>query len=199
MVLKLADELLRAGCVLFGDFELKSGQRSPIYFDLRLIVGQPELLASVADLYLPLLEPLEFDRLAAVPYAGLPIATAIALRGGYPLVYPRRERKAYGTRSAVEGGHQVDEQVVLIDDLASTGASKLEALEQLRNVGLRVRDVVVLIDREGGAHQQLAAAGCRLHAVYRLTALLDHWQASGAVPTAQVERARAFVASAQPP
>ena len=72
--LNLADEMLNAGCVRFGDFKLKSGERSPIYFDLRLLAGNPALLSHVADAYLPVLADLEFERLAAVPYAGLPIA-----------------------------------------------------------------------------------------------------------------------------
>ncbi|MFV2045291.1 MAG: orotidine-5'-phosphate decarboxylase, partial [Anaerolineales bacterium] len=87
----LADALLDAGCVKFGDFELKSGEHSPIYFDLRLLAGRPSLLSRVAAVYLPILRRLTYDRLAAVPYAGLPIATAISLLSGRPLIYPRRE------------------------------------------------------------------------------------------------------------
>jgi uridine monophosphate synthetase len=141
---ELADELLAAGCVQFGDFMLKSGERSPIYFDLRLLAGRPKLLAKVAEAYLPVLERLEFDRLAAVPYAGLPIATAVSLRSGCPLVYPRKERKTYGTGASVEGGFESGEKVLLLDDLATTGGSKFEAIEQLAEVGLQAEDVVVL-------------------------------------------------------
>lgn len=193
----LADALLEAGCVRFGDFTLKSGQQSPIYIDLRLLASLPDLLAQVAAAYLPVLKALRFDRLAALPYAALPIGTAIALQSGRPLIYPRRETKAYGTRAAVEGQFQAGETAVVVDDLATTGGSKLEAIERLKAEGLEVRDVVVLIDRQGGAQEALAAVGCGLHAVFTLGALLDHWQSRGALDPAQAQRVRDFLARSQ--
>jgi uridine monophosphate synthetase len=191
---RLADDLLAAGCVRFGEFRLKSGMASPIYFDLRLLAGSPELLYRVAEAYLPLLEVLAFDRLAAVPYAGLPVGTALALKTGKPLIYPRKERKSYGTGQAVEGGHRPGETALLIDDLATTGGSKLEAIETLRSAGLRVADVAVLIDREGGASAELAAAGCQLHAVFALSQLLEHWERSDQIEPERIEAVRSFLA-----
>jgi uridine monophosphate synthetase len=177
--LELADALLDSGCVKFGDFELKSGDRSPIYFDLRLLTGHPELLARVAAVFIPILDKLSFDRLAAVPYAGLPIATAIALQSGRPLIYPRKEVKEYGTGATVEGGFTSGETAVLIDDLITNGSSKIEAADKLKAASLEVHDVVVLIDRGSGAEESLAEAGLQLHAVFTLPELLDHWAASG--------------------
>lgn len=189
----LADELLSSGCVQFGDFELKSGVHSPIYFDLRLLTGRPDLLRRAAAAYRPLLERLTFSRLAAVPYAGLPIGTALSLLVGSPLIYPRREVKHYGTRQAVEGGFKPGETALLIDDLATTAGSKFEAIETLQAAGLEVRDVVVLIDREGGASQALEQRGLRLHAVFALSTLLTYWERTGAVPLQQLEAVRSFL------
>lgn len=184
---RLADELLDAGCVRFGEFTLKSGLKSPIYFDLRLLAGRPRLLSRVAAAYRPSLATLTFDRLAALPYAGLPIGTALALQTGLPLVYPRKEVKGYGTRAVVEGGFEPGETVVLIDDLATTGGSKFEAIERLTAAGLVVRDVVVLIDRQSGAREDLAAEGFQLHAVFTLGQLLAHWKAVGRLSEGDVE------------
>ena len=192
-LVSLADGLLEAGCVKFGQFTLKSGLQSPIYLDLRLLVSRPTLLAQAAAAYLPLLHGLAFDRLAALPYAALPIATAISLQGGWPLVYPRKEAKAYGTRAEVEGTYLPGERVAVIDDLATTGGSKFEAIEKLAAAGLQTQDVVVLIDRQSGAKEALAGAGCRLHPVLTLTQLLDHWERSGRVPGEQIEAARKMV------
>ncbi len=189
----LADSLLQAGCVQFGEFTLKSGRKSPIYLDLRLLASYPRLLTQAADAYLPLLRELTFDCLAAVPYAGLPIGTAVALRGGWPLVYPRKEVKAYGTLKAVEGVYRPGERAVLLDDLATTGGSKFEAVERLQAADLEVQDVVVLIDRQGGAAEALAARGLRLHAVLRLTDLLAHWEGKGRIDAAQARAVRAFL------
>lgn len=190
---ELADGLLQVGCVKFGQFTLKSGLLSPIYLDLRLLVGYPRLLEQVARAYLPLLHTLSFDRLAALPYAALPVGAAISLLSAWPLIYPRKEMKAYGTKAEIEGVYLPGERVAVIDDLATTGGSKFEAIEKLAAAGLQVRDVVVLIDRQSGAAQALAQAGYQLHSVFTLTQLLDYWERAQRVSPAQIAAVRQFL------
>jgi uridine monophosphate synthetase len=190
----VADGLLAAGCVKFGQFTLKSGLQSPIYIDLRQLVSFPELLDRVGAAYLPILKQLEFNRLAGLPYAAIPIATSVSLQSGWPMIYPRKEVKTYGTKAEIEGLFTVGEQVVVIDDLATTGGSKFEAIEKLTAAGLKVNDVVVLIDRQSGAGEALTEAGYQMHAVFTLTGLLDIWQKSGRVPAEQIQAAREFIA-----
>lgn len=189
----LADSLLEAGCVKFGEFTLKSGLKSPIYLDLRQLISHPRLLEQVASSYLPILQTLSFDRLAALPYAAIPIATAISLAGNYPMIYPRKEAKEYGTKAEIEGEYHPGETVAVIDDLATTGGSKFEAIEKLTAAGLTVRDVVVLIDRQSGAKEALAEAGYRLHAVLTITQLLDHWEQTGRVEAEKIAATRRFL------
>jgi uridine monophosphate synthetase len=192
---QIADGLLEAGCVKFGEFTLKSGLKSPIYIDLRQLVSYPSLLAQVAAAYLPILRSLKFDRLAALPYAAIPIATAISLQSGWPMLYPRKEVKTYGTKAEIEGEFQPGEQVVVIDDLATTGGSKFEAIERLQAAELKVNDVVVLIDRQSGAAQALETAGYHMHAVLTLGAMLDYWESSGRVAQDKVQATREFLAA----
>jgi uridine monophosphate synthetase len=189
----LADGLLAAGCVKFGEFTLKSGLKSPIYLDLRRLVTYPRLLAQVASAYLPVLEKLQFDRLAGLPYAAIPIVTAVSLQAGYPVIYPRKEIKTYGTKAEIEGEFQSGETAVVVDDLATTGESKFEGIEKLTNAGLKVKDVVVLIDRQSGAQAALAKAGYRLHAVLTMTELLDYWERTGKVESEKIAATRAFL------
>ena len=191
----IADGLLEAGCIKFGSFTLKSGLQSPIYIDLRELVSYPTLLAQVARAYLPLLKDLAFDRLAALPYAALPIATAISLQSGWPMLYPRKEAKDYGTRAEIEGAFTPGERVVVIDDLATTGGSKFEAIERLTGAGLLVSDVVVLVDRQSGAAEALSKAGYKLHAVFTLSQLLACWEQNGRISPSQAEEVRAFLCS----
>ena len=189
----LADELLSAGCIKFGEFTLKSGLKSPIYIDLRQIITYPKLLEQVAAAYLPVLRRLSFVRLAGLPYAAIPITTAISLAGNYPMIYPRKEVKEYGTKAQIEGEYHAGETVVVIDDLATTGGSKFEAIEKLTGAGLVVRDVVVLVDRESGATESLAKAGYTMHAVLTISEMLDHWEQTGKVANEKIEATRIFL------
>jgi uridine monophosphate synthetase len=191
----LADALLEIGCVKFGRFTLKSGLQSPIYIDLRMLVSFPRLLDQVARAYVPVLRSLRFDRLAALPYAAVPIGAAVSLQGGWPMIYPRKEIKAYGTKADIEGVYSSGELVVVIDDLATTGGTKFEAIDKLVSAGLFVRDVVVLIDRQSGAAQALAQAGYRLHSVFTLEQLLAHWERNRRVPVEQIAAVRQFLYS----
>ena len=184
-VKQLADALYDYGCVRFGTFTLKSGITSPIYIDLRLLVSYPGLLWEVAYALAEKADHLAFDRIAAIPYAALPIGVGMALQMNRPMIYPRREVKQHGTRRPIEGAFQPGETALLVDDLITRGGSKLEAIEALEAADLMVEDVLVLIDREQGGAGDLAERGYRLHAVLRLTDLLDMLAESDRITTEQ--------------
>ncbi len=167
----LAKTLFTNGCIRFGDYTLKSGLQSPIYIDLRILTSYPSLMFKVARAYYHFLESLTFDRLGAIPYTAIPIATAVSLQGKWPLIYPRKETKTYGTQASIEGVYNPGERIAIIDDLTTTGQSKFEMIEALQKEQLDVKDIVVLIDRESGAREHLEQAGFRLHSVFTLSRL----------------------------
>ena len=189
----LAIELHRIGAVRFGDFVLKDGRHSPLYIDLRVLIAYPAVLRRVARAMVTCATPLRYDCLAGIPYAGLPLAVAMSLESGRPLIYPRKEAKAYGTKRQVEGVFKTGDRALVIDDVITTGGAKLEAIVPLREAGLVVEDILVVVDREQSGARTLAEAGLRLHSVLKVLALLDQLREAGAISAADAARARAFV------
>ncbi|MGC9522195.1 MAG: orotidine-5'-phosphate decarboxylase [Anaerolineae bacterium] len=192
---ELALALFEAGCIRFGEFTLASGRSSPIYVDLRRVISYPELFQRVVEAYSELLAPLSFDRLAAVPYAALPAAAAIALRLKRPMIYPRKEIKDYGTAQAVEGSFEPGQVAVAIEDVVTSGGSLLAAISTMEAAGLEIRDVVVLVDREQGGRARLDEAGYRLHAVLTLRSIVDALKEVGKIDAETHARVQAYLAS----
>ena len=184
----LIHDLFHSGCVQFGDFTLASGKKSPIYIDLRKTISYPALFASVIQAYAGVVSKLPYDLLAAVPYAALPVTGALAQLLRMPMVYPRKEVKAYGTGKAIEGAFTPGQVAVAIEDVVTTGGSLLQALDTLKQAQLDVQQVVVLVDREQGGRDALAAAGYQLHAILTLRQILEVLKASGAIDSTTVNR-----------
>jgi uridine monophosphate synthetase len=169
---QLIVDLFEKGCVKFGSFTLASGKQSPIYIDLRRVVSFPKLFRSVADVYVESLRRLNFDLVAGVPYAALPVSAVAAMKLGKPLIYPRKEVKGHGTGQQIEGAYQPGQRAILLEDVITSGGSLITAAERLRAAGLVVEDAVILVDRNQGGSAALAQSGIRAHPVLEIFEIL---------------------------
>lgn len=194
---EIALALFEIGAIKFGEFTLKSGIKSPIYIDLRLLISYPDVLKKISSAMIELTKGLEFDVIAGIPYTALPIATAISLEKGWPMVYARKEVKDYGTKKKLEGVFKKGDTALIIDDLITTGSSKFETVETFEASGLKIKDFIVLVDREQGGGRLLEEKGYKLHSVIGINEILDTLHDEGKIDDTNYNNAKSFIEKTQ--
>lgn len=167
----IVHKLFELGAIKFGKFRLKSGLESPVYIDLRLIISDPKLLVAIADAMMHRASPT--DLVCGVPYTALPLATAASIQNNIPMVFCRKEKKEYGTAQQIEGIFAKNQRCLLLEDVITTGKSVMETLEPLRQAGLLVTEVIVVVDREQGGKAFLESQGLKVHALFSLSEILQ--------------------------
>ena len=191
---ELVIDLFDIKCLLFGEFQQASGAVFNYYVDLRQIISDPALFHRVLDCYAQVLGTLDFDRIAGIPYGSLPTATGLSLQLHKPLIYPRKEVKAHGTRRLVEGEFNDGETVAVVDDVLITGGSVLDGIAKLESSGLKVNDVVVFLDHGGlqdtRAKARLNARGLNLQAVLSLEMISEVLEDAERISASQAQELR---------
>ena len=170
---ELIAQLFEAGCIKFGNFTLASGKQSPIYIDLRRVISFPALFKKITQAYAEIVQGLSFDHIASVPYAALPAGSVVAWQLGVSMIYPRKEVKQHGTGQAIEGSFEAGQSAVLIEDVITSGSSIVTAAEVLRQAGIIVKDVAVLVDREQGGSLKMEEIGLALHSVLKFSEIIS--------------------------
>lgn len=193
LILKLHE----INAVKFGEFKLKSGIISPIYIDLRVTVSYPEVLKMVAQAMWEKIKDVKFDLLCGVPYTALPIATVMSVEHNIPMIMRRKEIKDYGTKKAIEGNFSSGQNVLVIEDLVTSGASVFETIEPLQLERLRITDIVVLVDREQGGKKHLQEKGYNLHSVITISEMLEVLESEKKLDSEMVKKAKEFIHSNQ--
>lgn len=169
MEYKLIRDLYSIGAIKIGEFVLKSGLPSKIYFDLRSIISYPTILKQVSEIIWEKIKLYPFDFICGVAYTGIPIATCIAIEQHCPMLMLRKEKKNYGTKQHIEGAYQTNQTCIVIDDVITTGTSIIETSHQLVASGLVVTDAIALVDRSTSKiHTEI-----NLHSVFTLNEILN--------------------------
>lgn len=176
-VKELGPLLVKTKAIQFGDFILSSGKSSPYYIDLRVIPSFPDVFNKVVFAYTNALENLIRTNkdwiVGGVPTSGLTYASVVAYNLKKPLIYIREKNKTYGTGKKIEGVLESDCNVVIIDDLITSGGSLITTIDTVRLGGGEVDNVVVLIDRLQGGKEKLAEIGVKLNAIMDIDELAD--------------------------
>lgn len=171
--------LFKNEIIKFGDFTLASGKKSPYYVDLRLVASFPqEFRKMVKHLEKMIVESIgldKFDSFVSVPTGGLVIASALSLETVKPLIYVRSKPKDYGTSKSIEGKIFDGMKVVMIDDVATTGGSVINAIQSLRDSKITVNEVFVIVNRLEGANEALEELNIKTHSIldiFQITEIL---------------------------
>lgn len=180
--------------IKFGKFTLKSGIESPFYVDLRPLASDPKILKDLATHLLKILPSNDFDLLCGVPYAALPMATAMSLESNIPLIIKRKEAKSYGTKKLIEGIYKKNQNCLLIEDVITSGKSLLETIDEVESEGLKVSDIVVVLDREQGGKELLERKGYRVHSLFTITETVNILKEVGKITDEEILRIKDFLA-----
>jgi len=161
---------LVAASYLKGDFVLRSGKRSNRYFDKFLFETDPALLRRLGR-HLAQLVPAETQRLAAPELGAVLLGGAVSMETGLPLVLVRKEPKGYGTSKQIEGRFEPGERVTVIEDVVTTGGDSMRSAQVLRDAGVEVIHLVVVLDRGEGGEENIRAAGIPYSPLFRIADL----------------------------
>jgi uridine monophosphate synthetase len=187
-------ECYKHGIIKFGQFTLKSGIESPFYVDLRPLASDPKILKHLANFLLDMLPLDNFDLICGVPYAALPMATAMSLESHLPLIIKRKEAKQYGTKKLIEGLYTKGQNCLLVEDVITSGKSLLETIPEIENEGIKVSDVVVVLDRGQGGKELLENKGYRVHTLFTIQEVCGILKEEGHLLDDEIARINDFLA-----
>lgn len=153
-------ELLKENEVfLEGDFTLASGKKSNYYVNMKKAITYPEILSAIAKLIAQKIGDEGLDKVAGPALGAVPIATAVSLESNLPLLMIRKEQKGYGTSKLIEGDLEEGDEIVVVEDVTTSGGSLLKAIKAIEENGGIVKKAISVVDREEGAQETFEKEG----------------------------------------
>lgn len=145
-----------------GHFVLASGKESDYYVNMKKAITNPEILKTIAELISEKIEGENIDKIAGPALGAVPIAVASSLNTKIPLLMIRKEKKGYGTSKQIEGELNTGDNVIVVEDVTTTGGSLLKAIKVIKDNGGIVKRAFVVVDREEGAIDAFENEGIKL-------------------------------------
>ncbi|MFQ5976429.1 MAG: orotate phosphoribosyltransferase [Candidatus Hydrothermarchaeales archaeon] len=164
---KLA-EYIKEQAVRTGEFVLASGKKSSFYIDLKAAYTDPKIMNMIVEGLSEAIANEKFDRIAGMETGGVPIATALSLKTGLPFIIIRKKGKGYGTDNRIEGKLSSGENVIVVEDIVTTGGSVKSGIETLREMGGKCNKVIAVVDRLEGASKNLEKVNISLETLLTL-------------------------------
>lgn len=158
----LIDLLKENGVFLEGDFTLSSGKKSNYYINMKKAITEPEILSTISKLITQKIDLDDIEKVAGPALGAVPIATAVSLESKLPLLMIRKEKKGYGTSKLIEGELNEGDNVIVVEDVSTTGGSLLKAIRAINDNGGNVKRAFVVVDREEGAIETFEKEGITL-------------------------------------
>ncbi|XP_012283675.1 uridine 5'-monophosphate synthase [Orussus abietinus] len=198
---ELAIALYDINAVKFGDFVTKAGLKTPIYFDLRVIIAHPKLMQRLSKSLWKLhtQKSKSIAQICGVPYTALPLATLISTENDIPMLIRRKEAKAYGTKKLIEGKYSDGDPCIIIEDVITTGSSVLETAKDLKEAGLTITEALVIVDREQGGWRNLKRNGIVVKSLYTISQLMEYLLEAGKVTSVDVKNVAEYLKMCKAP
>lgn len=168
--MNIEDLLLESGAVLFGDFTLTSGKKSNYYINIKKATTNPLILREIAR---AMAKNVKNEKIAGIELGSVPLAVALSLETGRPFVIVRKESKTHGTKGMIEGDLTSGEEVIVVEDVVTTGGSVVRTVNILRENGAIVKKVLAVVDREEGGRENIEGEGIEFIPLLKVTSLLS--------------------------
>ena len=169
----LIELLIKNEVFLEGDFTLSSGKKSNYYINMKKAITEPKILSTISNLITDKIKDENIDKIAGPALGAVPIATAVSLNSGLPLLMIRKQKKGYGTSKLIEGELNEGDNVIVVEDVSTTGESLLKAIDAIQDNGGIVKKAFVVVDRKEGAIESFTNKGLILEPLISVDDFFD--------------------------